>query len=105
MEALTKYGFAFLLIGLLAAIYFTMGVQVAVFGLILAIIWFLITFVLTTRPPGIPELKPEEDSDEQQIVRRDLFEPLPVADRIRISFGVACGACLLLWMTLSLLRA
>lgn len=105
MKALFHYGFAVLLVGLLVAIYFTMGPRVALFASIMAVTWFCIAFVLVSRPPGIPELKPDPDSDEQQIVRKDVFKSLPMADRVRVSFGVACGACLLLWVTLSFLRA
>ncbi len=34
------------------------------------------------------------------ILRRDLLPTVPLADRLHLSLTVACGACLLLWLTL-----
>ncbi len=67
-------------------------------------LWFVIAFVLLTRPPGIPEFLPEKPgSDEQYVVRRDVLPKVSLPERLRLSLTVACGSCLLILLTLVLL--
>jgi hypothetical protein len=93
-----------LLIGLLSAIYFYLGHRVALMAGILSGIWFVITVVLLSRPPGIPEFVSDEvGSDEQHVVRKDVIPKLPWQERIRLALSVACGSSLLLWLSLAVL--
>lgn len=104
MKLWTDLGLAVLLIGLLVSIDQFLGRQVLFFAMGLSSIWFVIAFVLLTRPPGVPEFVSDEvGSDEQHVVRRDVIPKLPIMERIRLSVGVACGSSLVLWLTLALL--
>ena len=105
MKAYSEYYLPVVLVGMLLAMYFLMGPRVAVFGLVLSLVWFGIALVLATRPPGVPELLPQKGTDEQGIGRREVFESLAFTERLRIAFGVACCACLLLWLTLAIWSA
>ena len=104
MKAFSEYILAVALIGIVAAIFYFLGHRVAIFASCLAAIWFFIIFVLLSRPPGIPEFVSEEiGSDEQYVVRKDVIPKLPFLDRIRMALAAACGASLILWVSLALL--
>ncbi|MFK7737763.1 MAG: hypothetical protein AB8B50_17145 [Pirellulaceae bacterium] len=104
MKRYSEYFLALLLAGILAAIYTWMGIRVFNFALGLAAVWFVISIVLLSRPPGIPEfVSDQSDPDEQHITRKDVIPTLGILDRVRLSLSVACGACLLLWLSLVLL--
>ncbi|MEZ6135315.1 MAG: hypothetical protein R3C53_10435 [Pirellulaceae bacterium] len=104
MKAYAEFGFLLLLGGMLLAIWHFLGPGVLALATLFSAIWFVISMVLLTRPPGIPEFIPERPgSDEQYVVRRDIFPKLTVTERLRLSLGVACGSCLLVWLTLAVL--
>lgn len=104
MKRIPDFGLMILLVAMLAAMDHYLGRQVAYFAGGLAALWFGISMVLLTRPPGIPEFVSEEvGSDEQHVVRKDVIPIVPMGQRIRLSLGVACGSCLLLWVSLALL--
>lgn len=89
---------------MLTAIDVMLGHRVAVFATCFSGLWFTIAFVLLTRPPGVPEFVSEQPgSDEQYVVRRELMPSVPLPERLRLSLTVACGSCLLIWLSLSLL--
>lgn len=103
MNARTEMGFAILLVAMLGTIAWFLGWKVAVFAGGFAALWFAIAMVLLHRPPGVPEFVAEEnDPDEQYVVRRDVIPRLPMLERIRWSLCAACGSCLLIWLTLTL---
>ncbi len=104
MKAYSELIFACLLVGMLIAIDQFLGRRVAVFAASFSAIWFVIAMVLLSRPPGIPEFVSEQvGSDEQHVIRKDVIPRLPIGRRVRLSLSVACGACLLIWLTLVLL--
>lgn len=104
MNKYSEFLLVVLLVGMLAAIDFFMGHRVLIFAGSLAAIWFVIAVVLLSRPPGIPEFVSDEvGSDEQHVIRRDVIPKLSWPERIRLSLSVACGSCLLLWISLVLL--
>jgi hypothetical protein len=104
VKRFSEYFLALSLAGILAAIHYFMGSRVFNFALGLAVVWFVISMVLLSRPPGIPEfVSDQSDPDEQQVTRKDVIPTLGILDRVRLSFSVAFGACLLLWMSLVLL--
>ncbi|MEM8732790.1 MAG: hypothetical protein AAGG44_01115 [Planctomycetota bacterium] len=101
MKRYSEYLLALLLVGILFAMHSLMGPRVFAFACGLAAIWFVIALVLLSRPPGIPEFVSDDlDQDEQHVLRKDVIPVLPLIDRIRLALSVACGACLLLWLTL-----
>ena len=101
-----EIGFVLLLLGMLSGMQFYMGWRVVAVAGIFSVIWFVISMVLLTRPPGVPEFVSERPgSDEQYVIRKDVLPKLPLPDRFRLSLGVACGSCLLIWVTLGLLAS
>ncbi len=86
-----------------------LGHRVAIFTACFSGLWFVIAFVLLTRPPGIPEFTTQDPTamdiwgDEQYVVRRDVLPRVSLAERLRYSLTVACGSCVLIWLTLTLL--
>jgi hypothetical protein len=89
---------------MLTAIYCFIGQRASLLAAGLAAIWFTIALVLLTRPPGLPEFVSEEPgSDEQYVIRRDVLPKLPLTQRFSLAMTVACGACLLLWLSLTIL--
>ncbi|MEO8268766.1 MAG: hypothetical protein ABI557_03535 [Aureliella sp.] len=91
-------------LAMLAAMDIMLGHRVVAFATSFSALWFVIAFVLLTRPPGIPEFVSEQHgSDEQFVVRRDIIPPVPLPERLRLSLTVACGSCLLIWLSLGLL--
>ncbi len=86
-----------------------LGHRTAVFTACFSGLWFVIAFVLLTRPPAIPEFKSQAPSpldtwgDDHIVIRRDLIPQLSLPERLRLSLTVACGACLLIWLTLTML--
>lgn len=104
MKAYSGIALILLFVMMLLAIDLFLGRRVVILALSFSGLWFAIAFVLLSRPPGIPEFVAEElGSDEQYVVRRDLVPQVPLRDRFRLSLTVACGSCLLIWLTLSLL--
>lgn len=94
-----------MLVGLHVCIFQFLGQRVFFFALGLSAIWFFIAMVLLARPPGIPEFVSDEvGGDEQHVIRKDVIPRLPARQRFQLSLSVACGACLLLWLSLGLLR-
>lgn len=105
MKATIEICLCVLLAGMLAAIHQLLGPKITLIAAGLSGTWFVIAFVLLTRPPGIPEFVSEETgSDEQHVIRKDVIPKLPVSERFRIALGAACGSCFLLWMSLTFLR-
>ncbi|MFN3193327.1 MAG: hypothetical protein ACE361_22640 [Aureliella sp.] len=101
MKRYSEYFLAIFLICILVAMQMVMGPRVFAFAAGLASIWFVISMVLLSRPPGIPEFVSDDlDQDEQHVLRKDVIPVLPMLDRIRLALSVSCGACLLLWLTL-----
>ncbi len=103
-----KFSIEVALLALLLCVLLTMdqflGRRVMLFAAGLATTWFFIALVLLTRPPGIPELVSEEaGEDEQFVIRKDVIPKVPASQRIRLALSVACGSCILLWVTLELL--
>ncbi len=89
---------------MLLAMDFMLGHRVAAFGACFSGLWFTISFVLLARPPGIPEFVSEQSGgDEQYVIRRESMPAVPFPERLRMSLLVACGACLLIWLSLTLL--
>jgi hypothetical protein len=89
------------LIAILVAIDQFLGRRVLVFASGFATLWFGISFVLLTRPPAIPEYHSDRPGGGQRLVmRRDLIPTVSLVERLHLSLTVACGACLLLWITL-----
>lgn len=89
---------------MLIAIDVMLGHRVVAFATCFSGLWFAIAFVLLTRPPGVPEFVSEQaGGDEQYVVRRELMPSVPLPERLRLSLTVACGSCLLIWLSLSLL--
>ena len=86
-----------------------LGHRVAVFAACFSLLWFVIAFVLLTRPPGIPEFTTKDPTagdawgDEHFVVRRDAIPKVPFPERLRLSLTVACGSCMLIWLTLTML--
>lgn len=104
MKSYSEVWLGSLLAAILIATYMFISPRVCAFASGLAALWFFISFVLLTRPPGIPEFVSDEvGSDEQHVIRKDVIPKLPWLDRLRLSLGVACGSCLLLWLSLFLL--
>lgn len=104
MRAYSGFALTVLLLVMLALIELYLGRPAVILAGTLAVLWFGIAFVLLSRPPGIPEFVSERPgSDEQYVVRRDVVPIVPLADRFRLSLVVACGSCLLIWLTLGLL--
>lgn len=102
MKAYSEFGFALLFAGMLAGMQFFLGWRVVLFAAGFSALWFVIALVLLTRPPGMPEFVQEAaGSDEQYVVRREVMPQLPWIDRLRLALGVACGCCLLIWITLT----
>ncbi len=102
MKAYSEFGFALLFAGMLTGIHFFLGWRVVVFAAGFSSIWFVIALVLLTRPPGIPEFVQEaRGRDEQYVIRKEVMPLLPWIDRLRLALGVACGCCLLIWITLT----
>ena len=101
LKAYSEIGFTLLFGGMLLGIYTYLGWRVVIFTAGFSFIWFSIAMILLTRPPGIPEFVQEKPgSDEQYVVRREVIPRLPLLERLRLSLGVACGCCLLIWVTL-----
>lgn len=89
---------------MLAAMYAMLGPRVAAFSACFSALWFVIAFVLLTRPPGIPEFVSERSGgDDQYVIRRDIIPLLSLPERLKLSLTVACGSCLLIWLSLGLL--
>ncbi len=104
MRRYSGLGFVLLLGAMLLAIDAFLGWRVVAVAAGFSGIWFAISMVLLSRPPGIPEFTSEQQgSDDQFVVRRDLIPPLPLMARFQLSLGVACGTCLLIWVTLGML--
>lgn len=104
MNKYSTVGFGLLLTAMLIAIWHFLTWRVAVVAAGFSAIWFSISMILLARPPGVPEFVSEEPgSDEQYVVRRDVLPRLPFAERLQLSMGVACGTCLLIWITLFML--
>jgi hypothetical protein len=104
MKKYSTTGFVLLLTAMLAAIWHFLTWRVVVVAGGFSAIWFSISMILLARPPGFPEFVSEESgSDEQYVVRRDVLPRLPLAERFQLSLGVACGTCLLIWITLVML--
>lgn len=86
-----------------------LGHRVALFAVCFSALWFAISFVLLTRPPGIPEFTTQDPTefdawgDDQFVVRRDVIPKVALAERLRLSLTVACGSCMLIWLTLTML--
>ncbi len=105
MRLLPELALGCVWLGMLIAMHQWLGPQVALFAVVLGVTWFAIVMVLSSRPPGIPEFVSDEvDADEQHVIRRDVIPKLPWNQRLRLSLSTACGACLLLWLTLTVLR-
>lgn len=103
MKAYLEFALALLWIGMLLAIDQFLGRRVGWFAVGLSATWFGIALILASRPPGIPELVSDEvGSDEQHILRRDILPKLPWPQRVRLALSVACGSCLLLWLSLAI---
>ncbi len=82
-----------------------LGPRVVGLASALAGTWFIIILVLLSRPPGVPEFVSEDAGpDEQHVIRKDVIPKLPMLARIRLALGVACAACLVVWLSLGLLR-
>lgn len=93
-----------LLAAMLAAVNHYLGHRALILASVLSAIWFFIAFVLLSRPPGVPEFVSDEvGSDEQHVIRKDVIPRIPIQQRFRLSLSVACGSCLLLWLSLVLL--
>ncbi|MCC7334894.1 MAG: hypothetical protein IT422_07350 [Pirellulaceae bacterium] len=91
-------------LAMLAGMDIMLGHRVVAFATCFSALWFVIAFVLLTRPPGVPEFVSEQPgSDEQFVVRRDILPQVPLPERLRLSLTVACGSCLLIWLSLGLL--
>ena len=104
MKANSGVAIGCLWLGMLLAILYLLGPRVVCLAAGFSALWFTISFVLLSRPPAIPEFVSERPgSDEQYVIRRDVMPQVPLPDRFRWSLTVACGSCLLLWLTLSLL--
>ena len=89
------------LLASMVGIGWTLGWRQALLGLVFSTIWFIISLVLLTRPPGIPEIvRHETSSDMPAVIRTDPIPILPTRARVRISLCIACGICLLTWVTL-----
>lgn len=87
-----------------AAIYLWISPRACLVACIFAILWFLISLVLLTRPPGIPEFVSDEvGSDEQYVIRKDVVPKLAWSERFRLALGVACGACLVVGVSMVVL--
>lgn len=104
MKAKTEILCFALLLSMLGAINHYMGDRVFFVATFFAVLWFCIAMVLLYRPPGIPEfVSHENDPDEQYVVRRDVMPRLPLLERVRWSLCAACGSCLVIWLTLSMM--
>ncbi len=96
-------------IAMLLAMHQMLGERVAIFAACFSGLWFVIAFVLLTRPPGIPEFTSQDPTsldawgDDQTVVRRELMPQVPFSERLRLSLTVACGSCMLIWLSLTLL--
>lgn len=89
------------LVATMFGIGWTLGWRQALLGLVFSTIWFMISLVLLTRPPGIPEIVRHDTSSDMPAVKRtDPIPILPPRARVRISLCIACGICLLTWATL-----
>lgn len=94
---------------MLLAMYAMLGQRVVVFAASFSALWFVISFVLLTRPPALPEFIAQNPSqadmwgDEHTVVRRDVIPKVGLAERLRLSLTVACGSCMLIWLSLTLL--
>jgi len=101
MKRWTEVLLGLLLLASLLGIGWSLGWRQASIGLVFSLIWFIISLVLLTKPPGVPEIVRRDTVGDLPIVRRiDPFPVLPGATRLRISLCVACGVCLLTWVTL-----
>jgi hypothetical protein len=106
MKTYSGIALAVLLATMLVVIDVFLGRRVVFLAAGFAAIWFAISFILLSRPPGIPEFVSEEPGgDEQYVVRRDVLPQVPLRERLSLSLTTACGACFLIWMTLALLSA
>ncbi len=106
MKNYRSLGLCVFYVGMLVAMEQLLGPRVAYLAICFSGLWFLISLVLLSRPPGIPEFVSEKaGSDEQYIVRRDVLPPVPWPERIQLSLTVACGSSLLIWLSLSLLAS
>jgi hypothetical protein len=104
MKSYSTIALAALLSAMLVAIDHFLGRRVLWLTGGFSTIWSLIAFVLLSRPPGIPEFVTEKPgSDEQHVIRREIVLRLSLKERLSLSLSVACGSCLLLWLTLGLL--
>ena len=96
-------------IAMLVAMDQLLGHRVAIFTACFSSLWFVIAFVLLTRPPAIPEFKSQDPTamdawgDDHIVIRRDLIPQVSLGERLRLSLTVASGACLLIWLTLTVL--
>ncbi len=89
------------LVAILIAIDLVLGRRVLYFAGGFAALWFAISFVLLSRPPAVPEFQSERATGQKRLIlRRDILPIVPIAERLHLSLTVACGACLLLWITL-----
>jgi len=101
MKRIKEIFLSLFLLASLVGIGWSLGWRQASLGLVFALIWFIISLVLLTKPPGIPEIVRHDTVSDLPIVRRtDPFPVLPVPTRLRISLCVACGVCLLTWVAL-----
>lgn len=106
LKSYSQYLLCLCLLGQLVAMYLLLGPRVCLVASVMGVLWFGISLVLLTRPPGIPEFVTDEvGSDEQHVVRNDVIPTLLLIDRIRLALGVACGASLVIWLTVVLLAA
>ncbi|MCA9126127.1 MAG: hypothetical protein KDB22_03540 [Planctomycetales bacterium] len=100
-----ELGFALLLIAMLIGMDQMLGRPVMWLGAVFAALWFGIAMILLLRPPGVPEFVTDQsDPDEHYVIRRDVAPRLPLLQRLRWSLCVACGSCLLIWLTLTLAK-
>ena len=96
-------------IAMLVAMDQILGHRVAIFTACFSGLWFVIAFVLLTRPPAIPEFKSQDPTamdnwgDDHIVLRRDIIPQVSLAERFKLSLTVACGSCLLIWLSLTIL--
>jgi hypothetical protein len=81
----------------------SLGGREAAFCAAAALVWFVLTFILVTKPPGFPtfEFDPKKDLAEDDFLRRqDAFEALRGQMRVRISLAAAAIASGATWYLL-----
>ena len=98
-------GAGLVLLALLVTMRQSLGEGVFRLALGLSSLWFVIAFILLTRPPNVNEEVLRKGFEDTTLKpRRRNGVPMTIPNRLLLSFSVANALCLLLWVSLIVFR-